>query len=134
MAVQIILVITVRPTCYLLLKSSNEWGASETVTMLGSGLLWWEDSGESSQDVLWYEDHAVSVLHSPLNNIQEPGVAVMLEFGDPGLQELCYPFLPPPSTNPLASSLLIDVNTDLLAQSSSNGSFRKHQSHFSIFQ
>ena len=74
------------------------------------------------------KDHTVIVLHSSVNDLQQPGVAVVLQLGDSGLEEVRYPFLPPAPANPLSSSLLIDVNTHLLAQRAINNvGTRKYQ-------
>ena len=89
---------------------------SGVVTLSISGLLGGEDSGQRAKDVLRDEHQAVSILHGAVEDVQEPGVAVVLQPGHADLQHLGYSLLPPAPAHPVRASLLVHVQADLLPE------------------
>ena len=60
------------------------------------------------------EHKTVAILHRSQEYLQQPGIAVVLEPAHSDLQELRDALLPLASADPVPSSLLVNMETDLL--------------------
>ena len=86
------------------------------VTHFSCSVLGGDDGGQGAQDPLRDEHQTLGVLlHGARADPQQPGRGELLQPGQPRPQELGYGLPPLAAPHPLAASLLIHVDTDLLS-------------------